>query len=153
MRNVAAVLLLALGWASAHAEPILIGKWKSDRELTMRFAKERAKMEDKSMLFLDQMMGRLTLVFTPTEVSAEMPDWQSQPVGGVKSQHVGFRESHRYNVLGGTEDQVAVDSPELVTGRQRITVYNFEGPDTMWIYLGGASFPKLNMREYFVRIK
>lgn len=153
VQRMAAVLLFVLPWTSVDAAPALIGKWKSDHELTMRFARDRAKMEDKTILFLDQMMGRLSLVFTPTQLLAEMPDWQSETAGGVRSQLVGFRESHRYKVLGSTADQVAIMSPEPVTGRQTITVYNFEGPDTMWVYVAGASFPPLNIREYFVRVK
>jgi hypothetical protein len=153
MKRLAAVLLLALAWISAHAEPVLLGKWKSNHELTMRFARERAKMEDKTLLFFGQMMGRMTLDFTSSLVSSDMPDWQSETVSGVKSNLSGFHESHRYEVLGSTADQVAVDSVEPVSGRRKITVYNFEDDDTMWIYLGGGTFPQMNVREYFVRIQ
>ena len=153
MRKAVSALLLLLAWTSVHAAPVLVGKWKSDHDLTMRFARERSKMEDKTILFLDQMMGRMNLVFTPSIVSSEMPDWQSESLDGAKANLVGFRESHQYKVLGATADQVAVDSLEPVTGRRKITVYTFDNEDTMWVYVGSASSQKMNIREYFVRIK
>jgi len=119
----------------------------------MSFAKERARLEDKTVRFLDQMMGKMTLTFSQTKVESEMPDWQSETTEGVRSNLVGFRESHRYKVLGASRNQVAVVSTEPVTGRRQITVYNFDDEDTMWVYLGGAALPQLNIREYFVRVK
>lgn len=153
MRNTLIALLVALASSSAQADPALVGKWKSNRELTMNFAREKARMEDKTILFLDQIMGKMTLVFSATRVSSEMPDWQSETAEGVKSQLVGFRESHRYKQIGSTADQVALSSVEPVTGRRRITVYNFENQDTMWVYVGGEPFSEMNIREYFVRVK
>ncbi len=153
MRTIVATLVLLWSALPALADPVILGKWQSDRELTMLFAKERARLEDKTYLFLEQMMGRMTLTFTAIRLKSEMPDWQSETVDGVKSQLVGFRESHAYKVIGSSRDQVAVVSTEPVTGRKHITVYNFEDEDTMWVYLGGAPFPQMNIREYFVRVK
>ena len=119
----------------------------------MHFAKQHAKLEEKTLLFLDQMMGRLTLVFLPTRISSEMPNWQSETAEGIKSQLVGFRELSRYKIVGSTAEQIATISVEPLTGQRRITVYNFENQDTMWVYLGGSAFSNMNIREYFVRIK
>lgn len=152
-RRVVAVLSLLLFAVPATADPVIVGKWQSDRELTMLFAKEHARLQDKTYLFLEQMMGRMTLSFTAKTIRIEMPDWQSETAAGGKSQLVGFRETHAYKVIGSSHDQVAVVSAEPVTGRKRITVYNFEDEDTMWVYLGGGPFPQMNMREYFVRVK
>ena len=137
----------------AHADPALLGKWRSDRELTMSFAEERAKLEDKTMLFLKQMVGLQTITFTATQVRSEMPNWESTTADGLTSKLIGFDETHPYKRIGTTANQVAVASQEPVTGRTRITVYNFEDEDTMWVYLGGAPFPQMNIREYFVRAK
>ncbi len=119
----------------------------------MKFARDHAKLEDKTLLFLAQILGRMTLTFTSKTLKSEMPDTQSETAEGVKSQLVGFRELHAYRVIGSSRDQVAVLSVEPVTGRKRVTVYNFEDQDIMWVYLGGAPFPQMNIREYFVRIK
>jgi hypothetical protein len=153
MRTITACAALVLASASAHADPTLVGRWRSDQALTMAFAKERAKLEDKTVVFLDHIMGKMTLTFTPAKVAVEMPDVETQNAEGVKSQLKGFRESHSYKVIGKTSNQVAVLSTEPVTGRRHITVYTFEDRDTMWVYVGGTTFPHLNIREYFVRVK
>ena len=153
MKIIVSAILISCSWLSALADPVLLGRWQSDREMTMHFAKQHAKLEEKTLLFLDQMMGRLTLVFLPTRISSEMPNWQSETAEGIKSQLVGFRELSRYKIVGSTAEQIATISIEPLTGQRRITVYNFENKDTMWVYVGGSAFSNMNIREYFVRIK
>lgn len=145
------ILLTSL---SAQAQiPRIIGKWQSDRDLTMAFAKDHRKLSERTNLFLDQLMGRLTLTFTKSTVSSSMPDSNSTTFEGVKSQLRGFTEKNRYKALAATKTQVAILSLEPVTGIKTISVYNFEDANTMWVYLGGESFPNLNIREYFRRIQ
>lgn len=151
MKSILAALVFLLAAATSYADPVLLGKWRSDKTLTMGFAIERAKLEDKTVRFLDQMMGRMTLTFSRSRVTSVMPDWESETVEGVKSSLVGFSETHAYKVVATTPTQVAVVSMEPVTDRRTITVYNFEDKDTMWVYLGGPTFPQMNIREYFVR--
>lgn len=154
MKQTAILLVLAIFSASAGAEPSLIGQWKSDANLTMRFNSERSKLEAKTELFLSQLMGHLTITFTPKTVAFDMPNVEIQTAEGKKSQLVGFRETHPYRLLGATSDAAAVRSVEPVTGKDTITVYNFVGPDTMWVYSGGAdNAPSSHLREYFVRVK
>jgi hypothetical protein len=154
MKQIAMLVALVTFAASASAEPSLIGQWKSDAHLTMSFNTERSKLEDKTALFLSQIMGHLTITFTPDTIVFDMPNVETQTSEGKKSQLVGFRESHRYRVLGATADAVAVRSVEPVTGKDTITVYNFVGTDTMWTYSGGTdNAPSSHLREYFVRIK
>ena len=153
MRTTLFALAVVLTSISARADPSLVGKWRSERELTIAFARDRAKLEDKTLLFIEQMMGRMTLTFTPRRIASEMPDWQSEDAAGNKSNLVGFKETHSYKLLGSTRTQVAIASVEPVTGRHAITIYNFDNENTMWVYLGGAPFPEMNIREYFVRVK
>ena len=152
MRTILLALLTVVSFA-AGAEPQLTGRLQSDRELTMRFARERSRLEEKSLLFLDQMMGRLTLEFGKREIKSHLPDWESVAADGAKSQLVGFTESRRFKIVATTDSQVAVVSAEPVTGRQRVTVYNFDGPNTMWVYVGDDQLPEISIREYFVRVK
>ena len=152
MKTLLAILLAFLSLA-AMAEPRLAGHWQSDRELTMRFVRERSKLEEKTLLFLEEMTGRLTLEFANGRLTTSMPNWESMNADGQKSQLVGFMETHSFKVVATTESQVAVTSQEPVTHRRRVTVYNFESPNRMWVYLGGAPFPDTNIREYFVRVK
>jgi hypothetical protein len=153
MKKLFAALAVVFSCTAVQADPTLLGKWQSSKQLTMSFARDRAKLEDKTILFLDQMMGQLRLTFTQDHIVSVMPDWQSKTAEGKTSQLVGFSETHPYKVLGTTATQVVVSSIEPVTGRKAITVYNFVGENTMWVYLGEESFPELNIREYFVRIK
>jgi hypothetical protein len=154
LRNASIVLFILFVPLSVHAKnPTLIGKWQSDRELTMTFAKEHGKLSDNTSLFLDQLMGRLTLTFTKSTVFSYLPDTQSTTVEGIKSQLIGFNERNQYKSLATTETQIAILSLEPVTGIKTITTYNFEDENTMWVYLGGRNFSKLNIREYFRRIQ
>jgi hypothetical protein len=154
MKKIALLTLLAAFAIPAKAEPRLIGQWKSDATLTMRFNSEHAKLEDKTVLFLSQLTGHLTITFTTTTIALDMPDIETMTAEGKKSTLVGFRETHSYRLLGATSDAVAIKSRESVNGKDAITVYNFENPDTMWVYLASAGAPlSLHLREYFVRIK
>ena len=41
-----------------------------------------------------------------------------------------------------------------MTGRDAIIVYNFIGPDMLWVYAGGEdNTQSLHLREYYVRVK
>ena len=147
----AACILFFASISTSYADPILIGKWKSDSVLSMKFNREKAIMQDKTALFLDQLMGHMIITFTPTKMITDMPDVDTKSALGVVSR---FRESHEsgvYKFLGSTSTQVAISAAEPVTGLQKITVFNFEDENTAWIYLGGGNFPDMNLREYFVR--
>ena len=153
MKFILSACATALICTAAHADPTLIGKWSSSRELTMAFARDRAKLEDKTLRLLDQMMGRMTVTFTTTRVASHMPDWQSEDIEGKKSNFVGINEVSPYRLLGSNDTQVVIASIEPVTRRRVIALYNFEDENTMWVYLGGPTFPQMNIREYFVRVK
>lgn len=153
MRKLFALLLMGAFAASANADPNLIGQWKSDADLSMRFNTERAKLESKTALFLSQVMGHMTMTFTADAVTSDLPDVETRTIEGRKSQFVGSRETHPYRVLGATSDSVAVRTVAPVTGRDTIIVYNFVGPDTMWVYAGGEdNTQSLHLREYYVRV-
>ncbi len=153
MKKLLVVLTATAACTAAQAEPRLVGQWQSDREHTMAFAQERAKLEDKTKLFLGQMMGRMTLRFDRERVRSDMPDWRSVNAAGEASNLIGFSETRRYKVLGKTASQIAITSVDPSTRQKIITVYNFDNDDRMWVYLGGTSFPQMNIREYFVRVR
>jgi hypothetical protein len=149
------ILLFVIFASTAQAQTSLIGQWKSDAPLTMQFNKDRARLTDKKLLFLSQMMGRLTITFTPNTVTLEMPDWESRTESGEKHRLVGFKEVHSYRHIGQTLNTVAVISVEPVSGIETINVFNFDNTDTMWVYTGGTdkAFPREHVREYFVRVR
>jgi len=63
MKRPLVALAFAVVAATAHSEPRLLGKWKSDGQRSVAFAKERAKLENKTLLFLEQLFGNMTLTF------------------------------------------------------------------------------------------
>jgi hypothetical protein len=148
-------LALMLTSLSAHADPVLLGQWKSNRELTMNFANEYAKLEARQVRFLGQIIGEMTVKFSSRNVVSEMPELriktESNESDGVK--FVGFKEVSSYKIIGTTRSQVAVSYLLPVTHERVITIYNFEDENTMWIYASSTLFPKENYREYFVRVQ
>ena len=150
----AVALAFVLATASALAEPKLAGEWQSDRIASNAFNRSQTRLEDKTLAFLEQSMGRLVLRFSATEVVSEMPGWISVSQG-LETTMKGFRDSSPYEVVATTAQAVAVKMKEPVTGTAIVQVFNFVSPDVMWIYVGGAdkSFPDLHIREYFRRVR
>ena len=154
MRRLFALLLMMAFATAANADPNLVGQWKSDTDISMRFNTERAKLDSKTALFLSQLMGHMTLTFTADAMTSELPDLETRTQEGRKRPLTGFRETHPYRVLGVASDSVAVKTVAPVTGRDAIVVYNFISPDMMWVYAGGEdNSQSLHLREYYVRVK
>jgi hypothetical protein len=153
MEKLLTLAMLLVACATARAEPVLVGHWKSDSGLTMQFNRERAKLEDRSVKFLTQLMGRMTVTFTKTTIAYEMKDWEFETEASEKRPFKGFKEVQPYRQIGKTPKSIAILSREAVTGEEEITVFNFIGPNTMWVYSGrtGESVPTEHLREYFVR--
>ncbi len=149
----ASVLMISLA-SPASGAPALVGKWQSDRELTMRFIKDNVRLEDKTYKFLSDMMGRLELTFTPEQVHFYLPDWEAK-IEGKAHRMVGFNEKTPYTVLYASERVIVATGIEPVTGKKVVTTYNFDGPDVMWLYTGGAdnALPDSHYREYFRRVR
>lgn len=147
-------LFAMIASSSVLANPTLVGKWRSDRERTMQFIEKNVIVEARTRNFLKDMMGRLELTFSESTVRSTLPDWDTTIEG--KAHHlVGFDETHPYRVLAIHPSVIAVETTAPVTGKTEIVVYNFEGPDVMWIYTGGSekALPESHFREYFTRIR
>lgn len=155
MRALATAGLLMLFSLGTQAQPALVGKWKSDADRTIRFNKERARLDDKKLAFLSELMGKMTVTFTADSIAYDMPDGNMRSIGGQMRPFQGFKETHPYSQIGHTRNTVAVRSTAPVTGGEAITIYNFEDANTMWVYVGGADsgFPDEHLREYFVRAR
>ena len=144
------LLTIATGFAwamGAHADPSLIGRWVSDRDASAAFNEEHVRLEEQTASFLRQSMGRLNVTFSASSVVWRMPNFEAT-IGGEKHSIVGFDESHPYEILGSTEDTVAIRTKEPVSGAEVIYLYTFEGPDKMWVYVSTLG---AHLREYFVR--
>jgi hypothetical protein len=137
----------------ARAEPTLAGQWISDNSRTMQFNTERAKLEERSVKFLSQLMGRMTVTFTSKTITYEMKDWVFEAQNGEKHPFKGFKEVQPYRLIGRTPRSIAIQSRAPVTGEETITVFNFVDQNTMWVYSGrtAEALPTEHLREYFVR--
>jgi hypothetical protein len=153
MARLFALIVFLVAGASAHAEPSLTGKWKSDSAKTMQFNNERARLEDRSVKFLSQLMGRMTVTFTQKTITYEMKDWEFETENGEKRPFKGFKEVRPYRLIGRTSKSIAIQSRAPVIGEEEITVFNFVDKNTMWIYSGrnADAVPLEHLREYFVR--
>lgn len=151
-KSLASVLLITLS-APVLADPSLIGIWQSDEKLTMRFINDHVKLQDNTRKFLGDIMGRLTITFTQGMVNSSLPDYDVF-VDGKKHHMAGFNEDSPYTVLYSTSRVVVASGRELFTGNTVVTTYNFDSPDIMWIYTGGAdkNLPDSHYREYFRRL-
>jgi hypothetical protein len=154
MKRVLASLLTMSFAVPASADPTLVGEWRSDRELTMNFIERNVKLEEKTYKFLSDMMGRLTLTFTRDRVRSVLPDWDTS-IEGRARQMVGFGDEAPYRVLYANERVIVISGAEPVTHQETVTTFNFDGPDTMWIYTGGSdkALPQSHYREYFRRVR
>ena len=51
----------------------LLGKWKSNKELTMKFADENAKLPQEQRLFLENIVGQMTVSYTKNSTVTSFP--------------------------------------------------------------------------------
>jgi len=147
-------LLLGLFLQTAWADPKLEGKWQSDHDLTMAFLRENVKLQDKTVAFLDQLMGHLSLSFGKQQVVAEMPVL-SVKMGDSLHRLDGYHWQSAYRVVYRNAHAVVAVSREQGSGNEVAVKYNFVSPDVMWIYVGGTDkmFPDLHYREYYRRVR
>lgn len=150
---IAICLLISLNASAAPAQPSLIGVWKSDRALTMKFAEKNNRLLPKTEHFWSEMVGRLTLTITSNSIRQELPDWDVDIEG--KTHHmVGFSNSSPYKITYSGPDAAVIVAKNPVTLASEPTTYNFVDTDTFWIYSGRGNdeSPGSHLREYFKRV-
>jgi hypothetical protein len=153
MKQFIAIVFILLCSSCGQQKSLLIGKWKSDHALTMDFIQKHEKMEPKTEQFLSSIMGHLTLTFTEKSVTTDLPDLNAM----VKGKEMPFKGSHyttTYKILYQSEKAVVLSGIGEFTGKAEVTTYNFDTPDIMWVYTGGAesATPDSHSREYFRRV-
>lgn len=132
----------------ATAESNLIGEWISDRELSIEYARKHIKMQEKTYQFLEEMLGRMRITFTPSQVKLDLPDWESISLGKHYNM-TGFNETYSYQILATTPTKVVILTNAAATTEEALVViYTFEGDDIMWTYVESFASP---IREYFRR--
>jgi hypothetical protein len=155
MQHLCAVLLAAVIAQGALACPHdLRGTWKSDRELSLAFARDNARLQPKTEAFLASLYGHMTLTFGRRELHVAMPDIEV-PVSGESKPFAGFEHRAPYKVLFCNSTTVAWSSTVPFAREPKATTALFLDANTFWVYSGTTDpkVPDLHSREYFRRIE
>ena len=132
--------------------PRLDGTWKSDRDLTMAYLDGYVKLGERQREGVNQLMGRLVVTFDGRTSTSVIPAWTIE-VGGEKREMHAFQDVATYETLHCNDKAVVTRSRKSIYGREQVTIFNFDRPDEMWVYVGGADseLPDSSFREYFRR--
>ncbi len=138
-------LFASAGGCASPAKPTpLIGKWRSDRTLTMNYFRKTVKSNAVTTRFLEDTTGRLTLQFTQDRVKADTPAFDFHVLKRAVHEAASHVESS-YSVVAADAKTVSISI--IDKGKATTKTYNFEGNDTIWIATDGAP-----PREYYTRI-
>lgn len=149
MRYLTASFLVVLS-SQALACPEFLGKWESSADLSAAFNDSHAVIEDRAKEFRSQIIGRSTVTYTSERVTLEMDDIQQVTINGVAFPWDSSPMTGPYEVLGCTDDVVALKIS--YNGVVLINTLNFENENTYWVYEGTAGGTgNQHTREYFVR--
>lgn len=122
----------------------LIGKWKSDLKRSIDFNDEHGNLKKEARDVMRQLLGTTTFVYDADSYVVESPAQRITGVTGKVVELDASRERRPYEVLGATDEQVAIKH-EGAFGEE-IRILHFED-GCFWIYV------ELNhTREYFERI-
>ncbi|WP_182688920.1 hypothetical protein [Marilutibacter spongiae] len=145
--------LLPLGQACACGNE-LAGTWRSDKDMSMAFARENSRIQPKTEAFLDALFGHMTLTFSSSELHIAMPDIEV-PVSGQIRPFAGFDERKSYKVLLCNDSMVVWSARRPFDQDIDATTFNFVDRDTVWVYAGSTvpGMPDLHVREYFQRVR
>ena len=155
MKTIGAILLIVLACQGAFACPHdLRGTWQSDREASMAFARENAKLQPKTEAFLNALYGHMTLTFTRRDLHLVMPSIEV-PVSGESRPFAGFEHRGTYKILFCNSTMVVWSSKLPFDIEPKATTFMFLDPNTYWVYSGGTDpkAPDLHTREYFRRAR
>lgn len=155
MKKLIAYVLVSMPCSSVVACDLsLVGTWKSDGPTTMAFLRDNAKLQPKTMEFLEALMGHMTLTFSDSELHQVMPDIEV-PVDGELRPFSGSDERKPYKLLFCGESTIVWSARRPFGSADGATTFNFVGPDTVWVYTGSTEpgVPDLHAREYFQRVR
>jgi hypothetical protein len=143
------VLLSLFACVAVFAAPVkstaLIGKWHSDRALTMDYFVKSVKSNAVTTQFLKDTTGHLTLEFTHDRVKADTPAFDFHVLKKAVHEAASHAESP-YSVVAAHDKTVSIAVIEK--GKSTTKTYNFEGNDVIWIATDGAP-----PREYYRRVR
>lgn len=132
--------------AAPSAADFLIGKWKSNAELSLPTIKLKMEMTPDKKAAWEKIFGHLQITYTATEANAFLPTRPAIVPG--KAPLTEFRTTGHYVLASANATQVVIITRDAETKEQRAETLTFEGADRFWIRL-----PLPEGREYFDRIK
>ncbi len=137
-KAIALLLVGVLFWGCHASDSRLIGRWKSNRDLSITTFPHRERLSPEKRAIFDGVFGRLTVTYTRHHVEIDMAAMaQEQPI----------RERARYRVIGSTANSVTVRFRDVPFEGDSTKTIHFVGPDRYWILVGESGG-----REYFDRV-
>ena len=119
----------------------------------MAFARENARLQQKTVAFLDALYGNMKLTFTHSELHIVMPDIEV-PVLGQSKPFAGFEQRAQYKILFCSSAMLVWSAKLSLDSELKATTLMFLDANNFWVYAGGndPKIPDLNTREYFRRL-
>ena len=151
MNRIATLLIFMISTNTYAFE--IIGKWKSDAELSRKYNEANAILNEKQESFIYQLFGNIVLEFKKDIYTSKTPDLKIEQDGKIVDFH-GSDETYKYKLLAKDSNTVVIQSPDI-EGNESLSYFEFESEGIMWIYLpsSGSEITDLNIREYFSRVK
>ena len=120
--------------------------------MTMDFTNKWTKIEERAKSLLEQITGTAVVEYTTSKmIITDIPIKQIS-INGKQSEWHGLNQTIEYNLLGCTDDSVAIKYS--LFGYDFIEQMYFINEDTYWIYSGSAKLTEnSHTREFFVRVK
>jgi hypothetical protein len=128
---------MLLSACAAH-DARLIGRWRSNRALTVDTLAHATELRPAKRALLEGVFGRLTLTYTPRAIDCSMP---------AKAAEQPYRERIAYRVIASDAASITLVLKGASLDRNTTQVIHFDGPDRFWVALG-----KRGGREYFDRL-
>jgi hypothetical protein len=134
-----AIFVAVLGSGCASTDSRLIGRWRSNRPLSVSTFAVRNRLTPAKRALFDSIFGKFTLTYTSRYIDTEMPSKDAaQP----------YRQRIPYRVVASDAESVTIvakDSPGFGESTKRI---HFVGQKRYWISVGSSAG-----REYFDRLE
>jgi hypothetical protein len=103
-------LLLLLSFSAFAGNERLIGTWKSNKEATLAYLRIHTIMTDRQLDAAAQMLGKMSLTFDQTNLTATMGTWKAVS---------------RYKVISETKNSVTIETKDPGTGQMVSSVLEF----------------------------
>jgi len=157
------LLVVATAFNLRAEDSKILGSWKSDRETTLKFMEENAKIPEERLNALKPMFGKSTFTFQKGGKGTVVTEAYEIPMKGGKTIKVPASvQPFTYKILGETKKQVVTrvtypetgELPELIKmlNESPFAITVFPDRNNCWTYISNG-FVDLHAREYFVRVK